>query len=97
MTDIRSEIWLKLWGVLAFNPISMLTRATLEEICSNPHARILVVEMMREAELIAMRLGIRFRVPLEKRIPRRLSVATSTHPISSVVLPTLRQRFKVLV
>lgn len=68
VTDIRKEIWLKLWGVLAFNPVSMLTRATLEEICRNEHTRMLVTEMMREAEGIATQLGIRFKIPLEKRI-----------------------------
>lgn len=66
--DIRSEIWLKLWGVLAFNPISMLTRATLLEICRCTHTRSLIIEMMREAQCIAKQLGIDFRVPLEKRI-----------------------------
>ncbi|MGB5718744.1 MAG: 2-dehydropantoate 2-reductase [Gammaproteobacteria bacterium] len=68
LTDLRSEIWLKLWGTLAFNPVSMLTRATLEDICRNSYTHTLVTEMMREAEVIAGRLGIGFRVPLEKRI-----------------------------
>lgn len=66
--DIRNEVWLKLWGVLAFNPVSMLTRATLVEICSNKHTRQLVTNMMREAEKVANQLGVTFRVPLEKRI-----------------------------
>ena len=68
LTDLRSEIWLKLWGTLAFNPVSMLTRATLEDICRNDYTRTLVTEMMRETEVIAGRLGVGFRVPLEKRI-----------------------------
>lgn len=68
LTDLRGEIWLKLWGTLAFNPISMLTQATLEDICRNEHTRALAAEMMGEAEIIAIRLGIRFRVPMEKRI-----------------------------
>ena len=68
LTDLRSEIWLKLWGTLAFNPISILTRATLEDICRHEHTRALATKMMCEAESIATRLGIRFRVPLEKRI-----------------------------
>ncbi|MCB1675815.1 MAG: 2-dehydropantoate 2-reductase [Halioglobus sp.] len=68
IADIRSEIWLKLWGVLAFNPISMLTRATMQDICRCEHTRSLAEKMMREAQSIANKLGITFRVPLEKRI-----------------------------
>ncbi|MCB1677885.1 MAG: 2-dehydropantoate 2-reductase [Halioglobus sp.] len=68
LADIRSEIWLKLWGVLAFNPISMLTRATMQDICRCEPTRSLAAQMMREAQVIASKLGITFRVPLEKRI-----------------------------
>ena len=66
--DIRSEIWLKVWGSLSFNPISALTRATLVEICQFPLTRQLCTEMMRECEIIANKLGVRFRVSIEKRI-----------------------------
>lgn len=66
--DIRSEIWLKLWGNMSFNPISALTHATMEEICQVPSSRELVHALMSEAQQIAERLGIRFRVPIEKRI-----------------------------
>jgi 2-dehydropantoate 2-reductase len=66
--DIRGEIWLKVWGSLSFNPISALTHATLEELCRFPLTRDLSAEMMREAEAIANRLGIRFRVSIERRI-----------------------------
>jgi 2-dehydropantoate 2-reductase len=68
LTDIRSEIWLKLWGNLTFNPISALTHATLAEICQFPPTRALSAHMMSEAELIANKLGVSFRVSLEKRI-----------------------------
>ena len=66
--DIRAEIWLKLWGNLSFNPISALTHATLEDICRFPDTRALVQAMMEEAQAIANRLGITFRVGIEKRI-----------------------------
>lgn len=66
--DIRSEIWLKLWGNLSFNPISALTHATMEEICQVPDSRDLVQALMTEAKDVAERLGVRFRVPIEKRI-----------------------------
>jgi 2-dehydropantoate 2-reductase len=66
--DIRAELWLKLWGNLTFNPISALTRATLDRICEDPNTRQLAVNMMTEAQAIAGKLGITFRVPLERRI-----------------------------
>jgi 2-dehydropantoate 2-reductase len=68
LDDIRSEIWLKLWGSMAFNPLSALTRATLIEICDFAPTRELAVKMMTEAQTVGERLGVRFRVPLERRI-----------------------------
>jgi 2-dehydropantoate 2-reductase len=68
LDDIRSEIWLKLWGNLTFNPISSLTHATLVDICQFPLSRSIAANMMREAQAVAQKLGIAFRVPLEKRI-----------------------------
>ncbi len=68
LEDIRSEIWLKLWGNMSFNPISALTHATLVDICQEPATRDLAADMMREAQAIAEKLGVSFRVPLEKRI-----------------------------
>ena len=64
----RSEIWLKAWGNLSFNPISALTHATLVDICRFPPSRDLAARMMTEAQEVAAKLGISFRVPLEKRI-----------------------------
>jgi 2-dehydropantoate 2-reductase len=66
--DIRAEIWLKLWGNMTFNPISALARATLAGICQYPPSRELAHAMMTEAQSIAGKLGITFRVPIEKRI-----------------------------
>jgi 2-dehydropantoate 2-reductase len=66
--DIRSEIWLKLWGALSFNPISALTHSTLVSICEFSPTRALVTEMMREAQVVAEKLGVRFRIPIENRI-----------------------------
>ncbi len=68
LADIRSEIWLKLWGNMTFNPMSALTRATLAGICQYPRTRALAAAMMVEAQTVAHKLGITFRVPLEKRI-----------------------------
>jgi 2-dehydropantoate 2-reductase len=68
LADIRAEIWLKLWGNLTFNPISALTRATLADICQFQATRALAAAMMGEAQSIAHKLGISFRVDLERRI-----------------------------
>ena len=65
---IRSEIWLKLWGNLTFNPISALSHSTLVDICQFPLTRELATEMMLEAQAVGNKLGITFRIPLEKRI-----------------------------
>lgn len=68
LDDVRAEVWLKLWGNLTFNPISALTHATLAGICEDDHGRALAAQMMREAQAVAEKLGITFRVSLEKRI-----------------------------
>jgi 2-dehydropantoate 2-reductase len=66
--DIRSELWIKLWGNLSFNPISALTHATLEDICRFPPSRALAAAMMAEAQAVAERLGVLFKISLDKRI-----------------------------
>ncbi|MEY4561227.1 MAG: hypothetical protein RLZZ618_504 [Pseudomonadota bacterium] len=66
--DIRGEIWVKLWGNLSFNPISALTHATLEDICRFPASRELAASMMREAQTVAEKLGVEFKISLDKRI-----------------------------
>lgn len=66
--DIRSEIWVKLWGNLSFNPISALTHATLAEICGFAPTRELAATMMGEAQRVAQALGVRFKISLEQRI-----------------------------
>jgi 2-dehydropantoate 2-reductase len=68
LKDIRREIWFKLWGNLTFSPISALSRSTLADICRYSPTRELAAAMMNEAQLIAHKLGIRFRIGLEKGI-----------------------------
>ena len=68
VTDIRSEIWLKLWGNCSFNPISALTHASLVDICDFAPSRELAANVMREAQAIGDKLGVRFLVSLDKRI-----------------------------
>jgi 2-dehydropantoate 2-reductase len=66
--NIRDELWLKLWGNLSFNPISALTHATLDVICTDPGTRAVSRAMMLEAKEIADRLGVTFRVDVDRRI-----------------------------
>jgi 2-dehydropantoate 2-reductase len=66
--EIRNDIWLKLWGNLCFNPISALTRATLDVVAMEPGTRMVSRKMMEEAEKIARRIGVHFRVDIERRI-----------------------------
>jgi 2-dehydropantoate 2-reductase len=68
LQDIRSEIWLKLWGNLCFNPISALTRATLDVVATEPSLRSLSIHMMTEAQEIATRFGATFRVDITRRV-----------------------------
>ena len=65
---IRDDIWVKLWGNMAFNPISALTGATLDVITSDPGTRALARAMMEEGAAIAEALGVRFAIDVEKRI-----------------------------
>ncbi|MCX8100290.1 MAG: 2-dehydropantoate 2-reductase [Geminicoccaceae bacterium] len=65
---IRDEIWIKLWGNLAFNPISALTRATLDRICADLGTRAVARAMMVEAQAVAEKLGVRFAIDVDKRI-----------------------------
>ena len=67
-TDIRSEIWVKLWGNAVFNPISALTGATLRSICDYPGTAQLAKTVMREVELVANALGVTMPVSLERRM-----------------------------
>ncbi|MGY4827740.1 2-dehydropantoate 2-reductase [Sphaerotilaceae bacterium SBD11-9] len=66
--DIRGEIWVKLWGNLCLNPISALTHATLVDICRFPASRELVATMMREGQQVGEKLGVEFKISIDKRI-----------------------------
>jgi 2-dehydropantoate 2-reductase len=74
--NIRAEIWLKLWGNVAFNPISALTHGTLADIARHPATRALTTSVMTEAQVIARKLGIEFPVSLEQRIAGAESVGS---------------------
>lgn len=65
---LRDEIWVKLWGNLSFNPISALTHATLDVLCTDPGTRAVARNMMLEAQAIAERLGVVFPIDVDRRI-----------------------------
>ena len=65
---LRDEIWVKLWGNLSFNPISALTHATLDVLCTDPDTRPVARNMMLEAQTIAEKLGVKFPIDVDRRI-----------------------------
>ncbi|KAA5606682.1 2-dehydropantoate 2-reductase [Roseospira marina] len=65
---IRNEMWVKLWGNLSFNPISALTGATLDVLCTDPGTRAVARGMMVEAQAIAETLGVKFPIDVDRRI-----------------------------
>ena len=71
---LRDEIWIKLWGNLSFNPISALTSATLDVLCTDIGTREVARKMMLEAQSIAEKLGVKFPIDVERRIDGGASV-----------------------
>jgi 2-dehydropantoate 2-reductase len=65
---IRDDIWLKLWGNVSFNPVSVLTHATLEQMTDDAAVRGVIRQMMVEAQTVAEKLGVKFPVDVDTRI-----------------------------
>ena len=65
---IREELWVKLWGNMAFNPISALTTAHLDTLLADPGTRGLARSVMLEGQAVAEALGIRFALTVDKRL-----------------------------
>ncbi|MEL7027185.1 MAG: 2-dehydropantoate 2-reductase [Pseudomonadota bacterium] len=65
---LRDEIWVKLWGNLSFNPISALTHATLDILCTDPGTHAVARAMMVEAQEIGEKLGVKFPIDVDRRI-----------------------------
>lgn len=66
--QLRDEIWVKLWGNLSFNPISALTHATLDVLCTDDGTRAVARSMMIEAQQIAEKMGVKFPIDVDRRI-----------------------------
>jgi 2-dehydropantoate 2-reductase len=82
-TDIRDEIWLKLWGNLCLSPISALTHATLDVVATDPGTRAVCRSMMAEGQQIGEKIGVRFRVDANRRLDG--AAAVGPHKISMLV------------
>ena len=65
---IRDELWVKLWGNMAFNPVSALTTATLDRITGEADSRALCRAVMLEGQAVAEAIGVRFAIDVEKRL-----------------------------
>jgi 2-dehydropantoate 2-reductase len=65
---IRDEIWVKVWGNMAFNPVSALTGATLDRLTAEPALRALIRLLMLEGRAVAEALGVKFSIDVDKRI-----------------------------
>ena len=66
--QVRNDIWMKLWGNLAFNPLSALTHATLDVLATEPGTRAIARRMMAEGQAVGAAFGARFAVDIERRI-----------------------------
>jgi 2-dehydropantoate 2-reductase len=65
---IRDEIWVKLWGNLAFNPLSVLTGSTLDRLGTRPDLRAVIRAMMVEGQAVGEAVGAKFTIDIDKRI-----------------------------
>jgi len=71
---IRDDIWLKLLGNATFNPVSVLTQATLEQMGRDNDIRAIIHQMMAEAQDVALQLGVKFSIDIERRINGAIEV-----------------------
>ena len=65
---IRDELWIKLWGNMAFNPLSALTTATLDRLIADPGTHAVCRALMLEGQAVAEKLGVKFALTVDKRI-----------------------------
>lgn len=65
---LRDELWIKLWGNMAFNPLSALTTATLDRLIAEPGTHAVCRALMVEGQQVAEKLGVKFAIGVDKRI-----------------------------
>jgi 2-dehydropantoate 2-reductase len=66
--NLRDEIWLKLWGNLSFNPVSVLTQGMLAQLATDSGTRRVIRTMMLEAQAVGEALGVKFSVDVDERM-----------------------------
>jgi 2-dehydropantoate 2-reductase len=64
----RHEVWVKLLGNVAFNPVSVVTGGTLEELVRHPDVSRAIREIMAETEAVAGKLGIELPIAIDQRM-----------------------------
>jgi 2-dehydropantoate 2-reductase len=72
--DLRAQIWLKLIGNAAFNPLTTVTRSTMGELAASPHAVAFAREVMVECAAVASALGVELPVSIDRRLEAALAV-----------------------
>ena len=72
--NIRHEIWIKLWGNVAFNPLSVLTGATLDRLATDPGTQEIARRLMTETQAVGSHFGAKFGMSIQKRIDGAASV-----------------------
>lgn len=73
---IRDELWVKLWGNMAFNPVSALTGATLDKVLADPGTHAVCRALMVEGQAVAEKLGVKFAIGVDKRLAGGAEVGT---------------------
>ena len=66
--NIRNEIWIKLWGNLAFNPLSVLENKTLDQLATETKTREIATTLMLECQEVGQKYNARFGMSIEKRL-----------------------------
>ncbi len=74
--NLRDEIWLKLWGNLSFNPVSVLTLGTLDQLAGDTNTRRVILAMMQESRAVGEALGVKFTVDAEERMEMAAKVGS---------------------
>ena len=73
-SNLRDEIWIKLWGNCSFNIVSALYDKTLDEIGNDPELLNTVRKLMEECQLVGEKIGVKFNVSIDQRIKAAVSI-----------------------
>lgn len=82
---IRDEIWSKLRGNAAFNPISALTRTLMVDLMANPELAQMVRKIMNEVQAVGIALGCQF----QRSADEQFASANGFGPVKTSMLQDL--------